>query len=51
MKICKLLADWYRLNTTKELINELEKYEYPETLIRVLVNSQNAETGIPVSVN
>ena len=34
----KQFNDWYRLDKTKELIKELEKYE-------------NAETGIPVSAN
>jgi len=39
----KLFADWYRMDSTKELIKELENCE---TQIRV---SQKAETRIPIS--
>ena len=37
----KLFNDWYRLDKTKELIKELEKYENPETGNPVSANSQN----------
>jgi hypothetical protein len=54
----KLFADWYRLNSTKELIKELEMSETgipvslkAETRIRVLGNSKKAKTGIPILEN
>lgn len=54
----KKFNDWYRLDTTKELIKELEINEEriissqkAKTGIPVLENSKNCETGIPVSQN
>ena len=37
----KQFNDWYRLDKTKELIKELERYEIPETRIRVSANYEN----------
>jgi hypothetical protein len=39
----KLFADWYRLDTTNELIKELEK--------SYITNSKNCDMGIPISQN